>query len=69
MFYAIVDVNELPHHECPMFYIIRYNNTKTKVVVKVNMECELSQNNTLYMKDYIDNMMQKNDEWKSKNIV
>jgi hypothetical protein len=68
MFYAIVDVNELPH-ECPMFSIIRYNNTKTKVVVKVNMECELSQNNTLYMKDYIENMMQKNDEWKSKNIV
>ena len=68
MFYAIVDVNELPH-ECPMFSIIRYNNTKTKVVVKVNMECELSQNYTLYMKDYIENMMQKNDEWKSKNIV
>lgn len=68
MFYAIVDVNDLPE-ECPKFSIIRYNNTRTKVVVKVNMECELSQNNTLYMKDYIENMMQKNDEWKSKNIV
>ncbi len=68
MFYAIVDVNELPH-ECPMFSIIRYNNTKTKVVVKINMECDLAHNHTLYMKDYIDNMMQKNDEWKSKNIV
>lgn len=27
MFYAIVDVNELPHHDCPMFSSIRYNNT------------------------------------------
>ena len=50
-------------HECPMFSI-RYNNTKTKVVVKINMECDLAHNHTLYMKDYIDNMMQKNDEWK-----
>ena len=63
--YAIVDVNDLPK-ECPMFSIIRYNNTKTKVVVKVNMECELSLNHTLYMKDYVENMMQKNDEWKLK---
>ena len=69
MFYAIVDVNELPHHECPMFSTVRYNNTKTKVIVKVNMECDLAQTHTLYMKDYIENMMQKNDEWKSKNIV
>ena len=52
-----------------MFSTLRYNNTKTKVIVKVNMECYLAQNHTLYMKDYIDNMMQKNDEWKSKNIV
>lgn len=36
MFYAIVDVNNLPE-ECPMFSTIRYNNTKTKVIVKVNM--------------------------------
>ena len=68
MFYAIVDVNELPH-ECPMFTIIRYNNTKTKVIVKINTECDIAHTHTMYMKDYIENLVQKNDEWKSKNIV
>ena len=69
MFYAIVDVIELPKDECSIFSTIRYNNTGTKVIVKIKEECTLAHTHTLYMEDYIKNIIQKNDEWKSKNIV
>lgn len=79
MFYAIVDSNKIEscanHKECDCLCsmnILRYNKDKSKAIVHIFKECsccKCSSEYELYTKTTIEEVMKKNDEWRSKNIV
>lgn len=78
MFYAIVDSNKIEscaNVECDCLCsmnIIRYNTDKSKAIVHIYKECSCCNccsEYELYTKASIEEVMKKNDEWRSKNIV
>ena len=78
MFYAIVDQNKIEScadMKCQCFCsanIMRYTKDKSKAILSIYKECKCcnaTNEYTLHDKKTIDNILQKNDEWKSKNIV